>query len=73
MHRRAGSDAPGATFFVDGRFYYQLIPIDFGVSIERRCIAVATALRNEWEFFSMTAVKLNGVIFATVRHCSISP
>jgi hypothetical protein len=37
------------------------------------CIAVATALRHEWELFSMTAWSLDVVSFAVVQHCPIWP
>jgi hypothetical protein len=73
MHRRKGINAPGVEPFFDGRFCQQLVPIDLGDSTERRCIAVAAALRHEWEFFSIIAVKLNVVSFTVARHCPISP
>jgi hypothetical protein len=68
-----GNNAFGIHILVDDRFCQPLAPIDFSASTERGCIAVATALRNEWELFSMTAIGLNVVSFGVVRNCSISP
>jgi hypothetical protein len=53
MHRRKGINAPGVTFF-DGWFCQQLVPIDLGGSTERRCIAVAAALRLSGNFFQLS-------------------